>query len=42
MKFPPHAIALAVLASLALPGHADDGLKQTAITMYAGGKPVGG
>jgi hypothetical protein len=42
MKFPPHAIALAVLASLALPGHADDGLKQTTITMYAGGKPVGG
>ncbi len=44
MKFRPRALALAlaVLASLALPAHADDGLKQTTITIYAGGKPAAG
>jgi len=40
LKFRPHALALAVLASLALPGHADEPLTQTSITVYAGGKPV--
>jgi hypothetical protein len=40
MKFRPHALVLAVLASLALSGHADEPLKQTTITIYAAGKPV--
>jgi hypothetical protein len=40
LKFRPHAIALAFLASLALPGHADEPLTQTTFTIYAGGKPV--
>jgi hypothetical protein len=40
MKLRPRAIALAVLASLVLPCHADDAPTQTTITIYAGGKPV--
>ena len=42
MKFRPHALALAVLASLAGPARADDAPTQTTITIYAGGRPVAG
>lgn len=42
MKFRPHAIALAVLASLAGPACADDAPTQTTITIYAAGRPVAG
>jgi hypothetical protein len=42
MTLRPHGLLLAALACLALPGHADDGLTQTTISVYAGGKPVGG
>ena len=42
MKFRPHALALAVLASLAGPARADDAPTRTTITIYAGGRPVAG
>lgn len=35
-------LLLAALSCMALPGHADDGLIQTTISVYAGGKPVAG
>lgn len=38
----PKHLLLAMLACLAQPGHADDSLTQTTISIYAGGKPVGG
>jgi hypothetical protein len=38
----PQCLLLAALACMAQPGHADDGLTQTTISVYAGGKPVAG
>lgn len=35
-------LLLAALSCVTQPGHADDGLTQTTVSMYAGGKPVAG
>ena len=42
MTLRPHCLLLATLACLSAPGHADEGLSQTTISVYAGGKSVGG
>ncbi len=42
MTLRPHALALACLAFLAIPGRADDALSQTTISFYANDRPVGG
>lgn len=38
----PQYLQFAVLICMAQPGHADNGLTQTTISVYAAGKPVGG
>jgi hypothetical protein len=38
----PQCLLLVTLACIAQSGHADDALMQTTISVYAGGKPVGG